>query len=244
MDRFHAAIRAAIRRAARLPRRAIRAGKAALHTAYAAMRRCAHVSGWRRALPLLLCAVLLAELSPHAKIPSGQTPGGGEPVFGPIHFVGSAAGSNPQRPYARRRRTAQTDTAVSSPSREMPAMPPVNTDAQPPASAVAVVAGDAAAAHVERAAVHIHAAAAVFRLVGLVSRRVADGAAAHVERTVGVHIHTAAVGVVGRVVAGDAAAAHGKHAAAHIHAAAVARRRLVAADARAAAHVELAAAHV
>ena len=103
MDRFHAAIR----RAGRLPRRAIRAGKAALRTAYAAMRRCAHVSGWRRAL--LLCAVLLAGLSPHTKIPSGQTPGGGEPVFGPIHFVGSAAGSNPQRPYARRRRTAQTD---------------------------------------------------------------------------------------------------------------------------------------
>lgn len=143
MDRFHAAIRAAIRRAARLPRRAIRAGKAALRTAYAAMRRCTHVSGWRRALPLLLCAVLLAGLSPHTKIPSGQTPGGGEPVFGPIHFVGSAAGSNPQRPYARRRRTAQTDTAVSSPSREMPAMLPVNTDAQPP-SAVAVVAGTVA----------------------------------------------------------------------------------------------------
>lgn len=156
MDRFHAEIRAArrtairratraaIRRAAQLPRRAIRAGKAALRTAYAAMRRCAHVSGWRRALPLLLCAVLLAGLPPHAKIPSGQTPGGEEPVFGPIHFVGSAAGSNPQRPYARRRRTAQTDTAVSSPSREMPAMLPVNTDAQPPASAVFVVAGTVA----------------------------------------------------------------------------------------------------
>ena len=78
----------------------------------------------------------------------------------------------------------------------------------------------------------MHTAAAVFRLVGLVSRRAADGAAAHIEFAAR-HRHAAAAD--GRRVAADLAAVHGKLTTAHIHAAAVVRR--VAGDA-AAVHVK------
>ena len=101
-----------------------------------------------------------------------------------------------------------------------------------------LVVGDAAAAHVERALVHAHAAAP--GVAAVAGRLVAgdDGCAAHVELAA-VHKHAAAMG---SVVDGDAAALHVERAAAHAHAAAV-DRRIVVVDA-AAVHIERAIFHI
>ena len=111
-------------------------------------------------LAVSLADSLAAGDAPHAKAPSGQTPEGGEPVFGPIHFAelsgtrtpqdsgvrnrrANPAGRTPGRfpgAYSLRRRAVQTVAAVSSPRTAMPATP-VTTDEHPPDAAVVSCTG-------------------------------------------------------------------------------------------------------